>query len=796
MKFKLLILALSLCVATKTFAQQIYPMLTPIELKHTRLKLAQTSSNIERTQLLLKLSYHYIIKGGEYNSDLDSASFFLNRAQKLSKKFNLVRDQIHGTMLFGLLRNEKGEYDKFREILYEVISEADSRKLFHEKGEALYFLGCFDRTNELEQYKRALSCFQSSKSLKEEAYVHFSISKLYTRTSNGNKELSLQSAIKSLALYKKTKGTDLQYLYHHISNVSGSLNNWPDRVGYLLLAIDEVKRTGNSTQIGRYYSDLGGTYQGLKQHSDALKYLLLAQNRFEAQGDQNYIYYNANMICNVFSTLNQKNKAIEFYKSVIKKFPPTTSEHSIRIASHLATYYTQMKRFDLAEPYVKEMLGMEAKIGRKNFATILSYSVAVNFYLAVKDLAKAEFYLNEVSKNNATNPTSYISWTYLNHFRLDSARGNFLSAIQYYQKYKLLNDSVLNEGKLKQIAELQIQYETKKKEADLLIKDKNIFALNERTLFLDQEAKNRQTLLDKALLQSQKSDLLRKNKDAELAIRLKNIKLLKQQSELQKSQLNQAYLTRTIVICFSVLLITLLALLFRQFRLKQSANQIIAQKNDRLQSLVTEKNWLLKEVHHRVKNNLQTVISLLESQAFYLKDDAYKAMQNCQHRIYVMSLIHQKLYQSDEVKSILMPLYISEFVSYLSESLEVRQNISFQQDIDEIELNINQAVPLALIINEAVTNSIKYAFPNRQFGIIHLSLKRIADQIFLCISDNGIGITNSNLNQNTDTLGLKLMKGLCQDLNADIKIDNTNGTSIMINFEIIIPYQIELLDAV
>lgn len=149
-----------------------------------------------------------------------------------------------------------------------------------------------------------------------------------------------------------------------------------------------------------------------------------------------------------------------------------------------------------------------------------------------------------------------------------------------------------------------------------------------------------------------------------------------------------------------------------------------------------------------------------------------------------MSLIHQKLYQSEEVKTICMPLYISEFVGYLSDSFQVGQRIRFEQQIDDFELSVAQAVPLALIINEAVTNAIKYAFRDGQYGIINLSLQSISDRVYMCVSDNGIGIPDVQLNNTSRTLGLKLMKGLCRDLNAEILIENTNGTAISLDFEI------------
>ncbi len=174
-----------------------------------------------------------------------------------------------------------------------------------------------------------------------------------------------------------------------------------------------------------------------------------------------------------------------------------------------------------------------------------------------------------------------------------------------------------------------------------------------------------------------------------------------------------------------VILLASGGLLYKQYRQKQKSaaliaetnkvisqkNQAITQKNEALEQLVTEKEWLLKEVHHRVKNNLHTVICLLESQAAYLESDARQANEVSQQRIYTMSLIHQKIYQSEDIKSIDMSVYLPEFIQYLDDSFGNNLRIHFEVDIDPVQLDISQAVPVALIINEAVTNSIKYAFP-------------------------------------------------------------------------------------
>jgi two-component sensor histidine kinase len=126
---------------------------------------------------------------------------------------------------------------------------------------------------------------------------------------------------------------------------------------------------------------------------------------------------------------------------------------------------------------------------------------------------------------------------------------------------------------------------------------------------------------------------------------------------------------------------------------------------------LTEKEWLLKEIHHRVKNNLQVVMSLLDSQADFLQDKvALSAIQESQHRVQAMALIHQKLYQSESLARIPMRSYIEEVVAYLNDSYSRYQPIGFDLSVDDIELDVTLAVPLGLIINEAITNAFNMHF--------------------------------------------------------------------------------------
>jgi two-component sensor histidine kinase len=224
--------------------------------------------------------------------------------------------------------------------------------------------------------------------------------------------------------------------------------------------------------------------------------------------------------------------------------------------------------------------------------------------------------------------------------------------------------------------------------------------------------------------------------------------------------------------------------LYRQNRLKQKNSNLITHKNEQLQHLLTEKEWLLKEIHHRVKNNLQIVMSLLNSQSVYIENDAaLSAIRDSQHRVHAMSLIHQKLYNTENVSSIDMSSYTRELVSYLCDSFVIGQHVRFEFNIEPLELDVAQAIPLGLILNEAITNAIKYAFPDNRQGVISISLSNMTSNLFLLsISDNGIGMPVHFDNSKPGSLGMSLMSGLSEDLDGTFAIESDKGTTIKISF--------------
>ena len=200
--------------------------------------------------------------------------------------------------------------------------------------------------------------------------------------------------------------------------------------------------------------------------------------------------------------------------------------------------------------------------------------------------------------------------------------------------------------------------------------------------------------------------------------------------------------------------------------------------------LLAEKEVLLKEIHHRVKNSLQVAISLLNTQSHYLENEkAVSALRQSRNRMYAMSIIHQRLYQSDNLELIHMNRYIPELIRYIKESFAEDRQLHFRLHIDPVRLDVDQAVPIGLIINEAVTNSIKYAFPDRNDGVIDISLRDLRDKgLRLEIADDGIGLREDLGIKRVRSMGMELIDSLKLQLEGRMTISNKGGTAICIIF--------------
>ena len=206
---------------------------------------------------------------------------------------------------------------------------------------------------------------------------------------------------------------------------------------------------------------------------------------------------------------------------------------------------------------------------------------------------------------------------------------------------------------------------------------------------------------------------------------------------------------------------------------------------EKIKQSLREKNVLLKEVHHRVKNNLQIISSLLNLQSNYFKDEASKSLfRESQNRIKTLALVHEKLYNSSDVQFVDMYEYINSITNLLSYSFDKEFiDVTFEMDLEGLKkFDIEKAIPCGLIVNEVLSNSFKYAFPNKLSGEIKILFKETSEGYEMIVSDNGIGISKDIDVSNSNSLGLELIHSLVDQLDGEVEVLLENGTAYRIAF--------------
>jgi two-component sensor histidine kinase len=192
---------------------------------------------------------------------------------------------------------------------------------------------------------------------------------------------------------------------------------------------------------------------------------------------------------------------------------------------------------------------------------------------------------------------------------------------------------------------------------------------------------------------------------------------------------------------------------------------------------------MLKEIHHRVKNNLQIISSLLNLQSGNVSDDKdLKLFIESRDRVRSMAMIHEKLYQSENLSKINFKYYLENLSQQLLMSYDLSGKVKLNFDCDDVFMGIETAVPCGLLVNEIITNSMKHAFPDELSGNINITLKAY-DDYELIISDDGIGLPNDINMEESNSLGLQIINNLINQIDGSIEFNNSHGTQFKIKFQ-------------
>jgi two-component sensor histidine kinase len=758
----------------------------------------ESLSDTNRIKLLLELGKYHLWPSYTQNVHLDSALFFFRKAESLSEAKGNQKWKEESQLQIGTYYLNQGDFNQGKPYFMQVI---ESRQKAGDKaGEAIAWfrmlanMVCKDEVCEAQMRDYFAQSLTITRQLKDQSLEAMILLGIGTRSIlEGNlkqaeqytlQALAIQKAIGYPSLYRASYElsqlmdrsidenlVNLSNAYYPLAELSFHKGDLNKALFYILQAIKDIESSGITHQLDYAYFRLGNVYFELGQLDKSIEYHQQSLAISHQHGKAIVLLALAKKMSRALMKQGRALEALQLLQDFIGKNLRLDLVEKTVIAQSLGECYANLKQYKKAEKHYLQSIAWSKKIGEE-VHKLVNYLGISRFYVASSQYTKATPYLKELlSAPQGQIPTNILMEIHLMRFKVDSAGASYPSAIKHYQLYKALNDSIFNETKSKQIEELSIGYETEKKEQELKLKEKNIALLKEQSKV---QHTQRNALIGGTALLLLMLGLVYNR----FRLKIRSNKLLEaQQAVLQNQQKviqeKNGHLSE---------------LLSEKDSLIGEKDSLLAQKDTLLMEkdlLLTEKEWLLKEIHHRVKNNLQVVMSLLDSQADSLIDKAaLSAIQESQHRVQAMALIHQKLYQSESLARIPMSSYIEEVVAYLSDSYSLYQPIRFDVEVEDIELDVTLAVPLGLIINEAITNAFKYAFPNGRSGTITVRLQRIEEASYeLIVADDGVGLPASYDPSRSRSLGMTLIHGFSRQLGAKLNITNHQGLSFSLLFQ-------------
>ena len=570
--------------------------------------------------------------------------------------------------------------------------------------------------------------------------------------------------------YKAIKFPRIYYGYYLLAEVYSRKNQSQKE---LLTKIEcmnscdaDPNRSDNDAAF--FNNELALTYQENNKDEQAIPYFKKASEIAFKINDQTKYYAAINGIVNCFITLKKYKTALAYLNNTPPKFAVKTTEQESFYLSRKLQLYNYLNRNREAANLIPAF----KRVFNEIYITLDNdlFFYAVDKFITNYDPLPQHFiqtnqwdklltelkWLQNLPLKKMSAGSRIVLYNY--EFKVDSANGNLAVALKKFQLIGRIQDSLTNAATIRQINELEANYNSIKK-------DKTIQILNNDALIqkdkLGKVNLQRNITFAGVLISIVFASVIY------VAYRGKqrsNVRLQKKQDEIN-DQNNR-----------------LSALLNEKEKLLEDKDDLLKQQRD----LITEKEWLLREVHHRVKNNLQIVMSLLYTQSAYLQNtDARDAIRDSQNRVQAISIIHQKLYSKSNVATIVMADYINDLVRYLYTCYDCnRRRIKFKEELDLVNLDISQAVPMGLILNEAITNCIKYAFDKDGGEILVKAQLSAPETIILSITDNGKGLPQDFKLAETSSLGMEMMKALSKQLGGSFEINNNPGVTVTIIFKI------------
>jgi len=519
---------------------------------------------------------------------------------------------------------------------------------------------------------------------------------------------------------------------NNIARIYQDIGDYDKALSYYQESMAIFEKNSDTINLGNVYSNIGELYMEIGNYEDAISFFTKSNEYYKLaklRKGQAFVYSD---LASIYSKQKNYIRAIKYYETALDIWIEEDRKTEVaEVYLNIAEIYLTIKLYD--EAYVNYSKAKTFYTETDHTYGIAESTMGIGDYYyalgqtdnAIKNYKETLDILRDLESDKLKLSLFYKLYS---SFKI---KNNYTEALNYLEKNQILKDSVFNIEQAQNLNNLQVKYELNEKENQI----------ND----LKQKAKIKQLEIDKKTAETK---------------------------------------NRTIVLFMMIIIALGLAMFgvvfFRQYKAKNKLSKELLVR-------VNEREVLLKELHHRVKNNLQIISSLLNLQKNYSNNMTLdEILEISRNRISTMVSIHEKLYKSNNLKSINIADYIDEIATSLVETLnKSSEKISLKLNIDEIFFEINTAIPFGLILNEMITNSIKHAFKNQQDPQIGISGKTENKTAVIEYTDNGKGLPeNFDINK-TNSLGMKLISGMTKQIKGSFAIEKTSaGVKFMLKIPI------------
>lgn len=495
--------------------------------------------------------------------------------------------------------------------------------------------------------------------------------------------------------------------------------NLPDSaVVYYYKSLDLSLQHGDMVMASKVYNNLGIFFTSSSRASiDESKKNFLKSYELTIQLDNpvllNNIYLNLGTLYGQIEQYDSASYFLELAATTLREQNDNTQLN--RLLNNIAGIKQKQKRYDEAFALYEEVLELEKENNDPEGVVI----ALLNIGLMYNDQDKFSQALPYLKKGfllaNQENLESRLMALHDEMANAYEGTRQYDSAISHLRRYDKVKEKYYNESQARAVEDANVKYETAEQEKRLI--------------------------------------------------------LAREEREARRNE-------RNTFISVSVFLALLLGMGYLAFRTKQRANHKLSVQKDIIEKKEREKTLLLRELHHRVKNNLQLISSLLNLQAYQLKDEAAaSAVKEGQARVEAMAMIHRQLYLKEEETKISLPDYLENMIQNLLYAFGKESGkVAVNKQVADLQIDADLAIPLGLILNELITNSLKYAFKDTQNPLLTLKAEQLPQHLLVQVADNGPGVTAET--KRKTSFGMEMVKSLAKQLKAELEINQEGGHSV------------------